>query len=104
MTGLFNYSPFTYMKNNLTLFIDKAKLLYKEFHHYTPNWQAIYLYIFERLERFDEHDKIYKQYACYDAIKILWHNTPNVSPWEIYTVHYTRKNKNSCDFKLIDIW
>jgi len=92
------------MKTISPLFIDKARLLYKEFHHYTPNWQAIYLYIFERLEYFDEHDKIYKPYVCYDAIKILWHNnTPNVSLWEIYTVHYTRKNKTSWDFKLIDI-
>ena len=89
------------------LFIDKARLLYKEFHHYTPSWLAIYLYIFERLERLDTDvtPNQYKPYNSYNAIKVLWDNyiNPNASQWEIYTIHYTRKNKNSWDFKLLDI-
>ena len=58
------------MKTSLPLFQDKVRLLYKEFHHYTPNGNSVYAYIVERLERFDNDQQQYKPYGSYDTIKL----------------------------------
>ena len=90
------------MKTISPLFIDKAKLLYKEFHHYTPNGNPIYMYIFERLERLDNESKTYKPYTYFDTVKMIWDKIENLETNTIYNIEYTRKNRNSWDFKILN--
>ena len=89
------------MKTNITLFTDKARLLYQEFHHYTPNGNPIYTYIFERIERLDTYTNEYKPYTYYDTVIMIWNKIENLEPNIIYLIKYTRKNKNSWDFKIL---
>lgn len=91
------------MKTSRPLFTDKVRLLYKEFNHYTPNWNAIYTYIFERLERLDietdPNNPTYKPYHHFDSIKAQGYHI-NETPNDTFIIEYTRKG-NSWDFKLI---
>lgn len=93
------------MKTPSQLFTDKVRLLYKEFHHYTPNWSSIYTYIFERLERLDiepdPKNPTYKPYNHFDSIKVQGYHI-NETPNDTFIIEYTRKNKNSWDFKLLN--
>ncbi len=86
------------------LFTDKVRLLYKEFDHYTPNGNAIYTYIFERLERLD-HDIVlneykWKPYQHFDSIKCTGYQI-NESTNDTFIIEYTRRGK-SWDFKLLN--
>lgn len=88
------------MRTTLPLFQDKVRLLYKEFDHYTTNGNSVWTYVVERLERFDTDQQKYKPYTWYDTIKLTGYQI-NQSAWNYITIQYTRKNKNSWDFKLL---
>lgn len=88
------------MPSTTPLFQDKVRLLYKEFSHTTANGNSVHIYIVERLERFDNDQQKYKPYGSYDTIKLTGYQI-NQTAWDYITIQYTRKNKNSWDFKLL---
>jgi len=93
------------LNDELIDFIDNIKISTQIIVN-TPNSNGIYTYIFERLERLEtyttiKHAPTWKPYNHFDSIKCTGYQI-NEQPNDSFIIEYTRKNKNSWDFKLLN--